>query len=172
MKRREKKEMKGRWGRASCASENVKPIEESEWRREGGEKMEYGESRGRGVWERDGEIVGYFRIQSRIRDKVGSDRSQHTSTLAVNSKLCVAFLSHSDAPPPNHHHPPFSPSHLSLLLISLPLSFSFSATAPLCYCFTLKAGLSARSWSFRRSVNNNIPKAPGAGYVLFRGYAN
>lgn len=87
-----------------------------------------------GERERD---VGYFRIQSRIRDKLGSDRSQHTSTLAVNSELCVAFLSRSDAaaPPPP---PVFSLLSPTPPYLSRPPSLFFCAIV-----FTLKARSSA-----------------------------
>lgn len=80
--------------------------------------------------------VGYFRIQSRIRDKVGSDRSRHTSTLAVNSELCVAFLSRSDAaaPPP----PVFSLLSPTPPYLSRPPSLFFCTIV-----FTLKARWSA-----------------------------
>lgn len=67
------------------------------------------------------------------------------STLAVNFKLCVAFLSHSDAtPPPTHYQ--LSPSYLSLLLIAL-FFFLFLLRCHRAIVFMLKARLAAGSWS-------------------------
>lgn len=87
------------------------------------------------------------------------------STLAVNSKLCVAFLSHSEANPPPTTRYQLSPSYLSLLPIAL---FFFLLWCHRAIVFMRKARLGTGSWSVSRlefscSAKNVSSKAPDRG---------
>lgn len=123
----QKEKMKETGSRASCTSKSR--TNTWVWMKKE-KKKESEEVGGKELLGREIERCGYFRIQSRIRDKLGSDRSRHTSTLAVNSKLCVASLSHSDAPPPTFPLLSLTPSYPS----SLSFSF-FPSSVPQRYCF-------------------------------------
>lgn len=91
-----------------------------------------GGRKGGGGGEGGGEIerCGYFIIQSRIRDKLGSDRSQHIGCeFQIMCCLSVSPLLSSPLLLPHLNTPhQLSPPYLSL---SFFLFFSFLATAPL-----------------------------------------
>lgn len=102
-------------GNPKKKKKNRKRWEERRWRRGG-----------RGEIER----CGYFIIQSRIRDKLGSDRSQHIGCeFQIMCCLSVSPLLSSPLLLPHLNTPhQLSPPYLSL---SFFLFFSFLATAPL-----------------------------------------